>query len=213
MIVRTAELCDLGAIAQIHVEAFEDFFLTRLGPTFLREYYRTVLEYQAGIMLVASTTDTETQGFAAGFANPLAFYRFLRSRRLRLAIAALPGLLRRPSLFARTVGSARRVARGNRHVPSASEVELSSIAAAPSAQRKGLGTTLTRAFISRSRVMGARRVSLTTDADGNDPVNRFYLSLGFQISQTFQSQRRRRMHCYSLILDGVGESIPGRKAA
>ena len=43
MRTRYAQAADLDAIIAIHTRALPDFFLTNMGPRFLRAYYTTVL--------------------------------------------------------------------------------------------------------------------------------------------------------------------------
>lgn len=53
MIIRKMVASYLGSVVAIHKEAFEGFFLTRMGPRFLRAYYQAVLDFEASISLVA----------------------------------------------------------------------------------------------------------------------------------------------------------------
>ena len=74
---------DAREIAKLHTQAFPGFFLTQLGDRFLTGYYKCVEAYPGGILLVARNKDSTAAGFAAGFLDPPAFYRFLRSRGAR----------------------------------------------------------------------------------------------------------------------------------
>ena len=214
MIVRHAELGDLASIVRVHMVAFDGFFLTRLGPWFLREYYRTVWEDEAGILLVVSMADSaRVVGFCVGFVDSAAFYRRLRARRVRLALAALPGLLRRPSLLPRLFSNAERLEGNDRSSGSARDSELASLGVLPAFQGAGIGRALVQAFISQSRALGADRVSLTTDAEQNARVNGFYQSLGFQICETYVAQGNRRMHRYECTLSRADEPVFRRRAA
>lgn len=195
MIIRDAQSDDLASLAQAHASAFEGFYLTRLGPDFLQEYYRTVLEYDAGILLIASTSGGPTlDGFVAGFMNSPTFYRRLRSRRLRLARALLPRLVRTPSLLMRVFQSSDRVHRESYGSGAGQDCELASLGVLPTAQGKGIGKSLVHAFLTRSRKLGADRVLLTTDSEGNDSVKRFYQSMGFRLGEPYQAERGRWMH-------------------
>ena len=199
--VRVATEADLPGIVAVHRDAFDGFFMTRLGPRFLREYYRTVCEFASGIALVATSAPDRCAGFAVGFVNPQAFYRQLRARRLCLLMAALPALFRSPSLWPRMRGNSRRVAAASREDFSHWTSELSSIGVIPAAQGQGIGRKLVAAFLEHSERMGARQVSLTTDALDNHTVNQFYQSLGFQIVDTIGAPGQRQMHSYLFRLD------------
>lgn len=205
MIVRPATKPDLADIVRIHAAAFPGFFLTQLGPAFLREYYRTVCDFEHGIALVACSKDGATEGFVAGFIGPAAFYQLLRSRRVRLGLCAAPAILRRPALLPRLLRNGRRAADSSQGSPANRESELASIGVAPTGQGKGIGRALVAAFIEHSRAGGAECVSLTTDARENETVNRFYQSLGFQVAAV-ETVGERLMNRYELELQ-VGNSV------
>jgi ribosomal protein S18 acetylase RimI-like enzyme len=203
VVVRQAVSADLERIVTLHVAAFPGFFLTELGPGFLRAYYRAVLRFDGGFMLVAEM-DGRVAGFAAGFADPRRFYAGFRRRPLSFALALLVGLLRRPWLVGRILSRVRSVvARGRAtHVGPASggDCELSSLAVDPSARRRGIGQRLVAAFVAEARGKGLDVVRLTTDARENDPVNAFYASLGFRIASHGNAGEARPMNEYELPL-------------
>lgn len=174
--------------------------MTQLGAAFLSRYYGLVLDYPGGLLWVAEVGGLPV-GFAAGFVRPAGFYRLMRRRAFELGLSAVPALLRRPSIIWRLATNARRTgdaggAEGN--VPS----ELASVAVDPAYACRGIGTQLVRAFIEASRAKGADVVYLTTDAQNNDAVNRFYQGLGFRLSRTFWAAGRRLMNEYRFALSG-----------
>jgi ribosomal protein S18 acetylase RimI-like enzyme len=192
--VRPATADDLPGIVKIHQKAFSQFFLTRLGGDFLREYYGLVLDYHAGILLVGEAPGV-IEGFACGFVDPAEFYQSMwRSRRI-FALPVLAALLRHPSLAARILYGVHRIQTPASELPVRS-CELSSIAVAPEASGHGLGKTLMRNFLAQARLMEARRVYLTTDADGNDAANAFYRDAGFQHTRRFLQRKGRWMNEY-----------------
>lgn len=185
VLVRQAAAADLEQIVAVHAAAFPEFFLTSLGPAFLRAYYRAVLDFDAGCVLVAELGG-RVAGFVAGFAEPCRFYAVFRRRPLTFASAILAGLLRRPWLIGHIVGRVGSVLHRGRDVrqhPAADTAcELSSLAVDPRARRRGIGRRLVAAFVAEARGRGLDVVRLTTDARGNDPVNAFYAGLGFQLA-------------------------------
>lgn len=193
-IIRPATANDLSGIITIHQKAFGDFFLTRLGGQFLHAYYSLVLDYGSGILLIYKGRN-ELQGFASGFVNPAEFYRLMWSRKLTLALPVVSALLRYPSLSRRVVFGIRRVHGGGLDYPPRS-CELSSIAVAPNGTGNGLGKALVRAFLAKARSLGAGCVHLTTDADGNDSINLFYRSVGFNHTRRFLQGGGRWMNEY-----------------
>ena len=199
MTPRAARRDDLDAIAHVHDTAFAGFFLSGMGTAFVRAYYELVLDYAAGLLLVADV-DGETRGFVAGFGDPAAFYAHMAKRRTRLVLPALRGVLRRPGLLPRVLFNRRRVADEAAGPQRADHFVLSSIGVDPAAAGRGLGRDLVAAFLSEARARGGRTVGLTTDADDNEAVNAFYAGFGFELHRTFASGPKRRMNEYLLEL-------------
>ncbi len=201
--VRPARPADLERVVAVHTAAFPKFFLTSLGPAFLRRYYRTVLEFDGGCLMVAEL-EGRVAGFVAGFAEPRRFYGVFRSRPLSFAAAVAVGLLRRPWLFGHILGRTRSVFHRSqgRHPQKApvAECELSSLAVDPFARRRGIGQQLVAAFVAAARERGLDVVRLKTDARDNDPANAFYAGLGFRISASVVAAGRRPMNEYELSL-------------
>ena len=193
-LVRKAAPEDVPEIVEIHQKAFSNFFLTRLGPDFLRKYYRLVLEYQSGVILVAQSP-SRLAGFACGFVEPSAFYRLMWRNKALFALPVLSALMRRPSLVSKVLYAVRRIQAPASEWPPQS-CELSSIAVAPEAAGNGFGKSLMRAFLAQARAMGAHCVYLTTDADGNDAVNAFYRDAGFRHTKCFLQHEGRWMNEY-----------------
>jgi ribosomal protein S18 acetylase RimI-like enzyme len=186
----------LDDIVSVHVEAFPRFFLTQLGPRFLRDYYRCVLEYPGGILLTEGGP-RGVQGFVAGFLNPPAFYRELRRRRVRLALAAVAGLIARPSRLGTLRANYHRAGDLAHETDGTDTAELSSLAVRTGSTGTGIGSRLVRRFAEVARAQGAERVVLTTDAEGNEAVNRFYRRLGFACTRTFEARPGRVLNEYT----------------
>lgn len=174
--IRDADCSDITEIVRVHQIAFKGFFLDRMGPAFLRAYYRAILDYDAAILLVHCEEAGKVDGFAAGFLEPDRFYAYFRTRRIRMLPIIALALLRRPNLFLEIVRNTGRVARAaEMHVAAA---ELASIGV--SQRGTGTGSRLLQAFCERSAALGADEVRLTTDRDDNGAVVRFYLNHGFE---------------------------------
>jgi ribosomal protein S18 acetylase RimI-like enzyme len=186
----------LDDVVSVHVEAFPQFFLTQLGPRFLRGYYRCVLDYPGGILLTEGGA-RGVQGFVSGFVNPAAFYRELRRRRLRLGLAALAGLIARPSRVRTLRANYHRAGNLAHQTDGTNTAELSSLAVSPGSTGTGIGSRLVHRFAEAARAQGAERVVLTTDAHGNEAVNRFYRRLGFACTRTLEARPGRVLNEYS----------------
>jgi ribosomal protein S18 acetylase RimI-like enzyme len=193
---------DLPGIVAAHRRAFTGFFLTRLGPKFLRVYYNLVLAYEAGIVLVSEHRG-EIQGFACGFMDPGGFYRLMWKHRSAFIWPALCALVRQPSLSAKILNGVKRV-RTTASEAKARSCELSSIAVLPEASAQGLGRTLIRAFIAQSWSMNADSIYLTTDAENNGRANILYRESGFQLVKGFLQTKGRWMNEY-VIRRSAGE--------
>ena len=193
MIIRKMETSDLGAVVAIHKEAFEGFFLTRMGPRFLRAYYQAVLDFDASISLVAHDPESDRAlGFAVGFRDPQGFYALFGQQRKRMLPAILLAVVRDPGLVPQILRNMRRVEAQTQQPVDA--VELSSIAVG--APGRGVGGALLEAFADKARSEGGHRLILTTDVDGNDSVRRFYEARGF-ILDGYEDRGERRMCRYT----------------
>lgn len=196
MIIRRMEVSDLCAVVAIHKKAFEGFFLTRMGPSFLQAYYQAVLDYEGSIALVVHDGKSDfPSGFAVGFRDPQGFYALFRQRRKRMLPAILRAMVRDPRLAPQILRNVRRVEVQAQQTVDA--VELSSIAVGTPG--KGVGGALLEAFIEKASSKGARRLILTTDAEGNDFVREFYEARGFCLEGT-ETRGGRDLCRYSLEL-------------
>ncbi len=184
----------LSAVAAVHLAAFEGFYLSALGDRFLREDYARLLEYRGGI-LVGAFSGEDLVGFVAGFVAPDDFYRTLKRQRIRLVIASLPALARRPSRIMAFIANYRRVRRlvctpaGQR-----TTAELCSLAVRPKSAGRGIGKRLVREFCVVASRLGADQVILTTDADDNVRVNAFYEAMGFKSRRAFEARPGRMLN-------------------
>jgi len=199
--LRHAGAADIPEIVDIHLAAFQNSFLTRLGRAFLVRYYECVLNYDGGILLISKGKSAE--GFAAGFMHPESFYRGMKKSAWSFAVPAAAAVIRDPSLALRVLHGFRRVRMPAQEKP-AGDCELSSIAVRPEATGRRIGAALVHAFLEQAWTKNARCVSLTTDADGNDLVNKFYARLGFDHRRTFERYRGRPMNEYVFYRPGSG---------
>ena len=132
----------------MHTASFPNFYLTDLGSPFLREYYRLVLEFAGGCLLVAEI-EGRVVGFVAGFSEPAKFYRMMTARKWGLAVPIVAGMLLRPRLLPKTMRNVLRV-RSRQQQRSLQDDrcwELSSIAVLPAMRSHRVGTELVQKFI------------------------------------------------------------------
>ena len=188
---------DVSAVVQVHLDSFRGFFLTFLGPAFLRELYVATLADSSGIGFVAED-GKGICGFVTGTAQPSGFYRrLLRRRWWRFALAAVLPVLKRPSIITRLL---RAFSMPEQATQQEGRGTLMSIAVLPETQGNGIGQALVRAFLEAAAQRGLRQVDLTTDRDGNEATNRFYQNLGFVCERTFVTPEGRAMNEYVISL-------------
>lgn len=190
-----ADRSHLDAIVEIHMAAFEGFFLQSLGKRFLKELYRGFLAEPSGVCLVV-VNGTDVVGFAAGTTQPAGFFRQLLLTRWHafLPAAAAP-LALHPIRVGKKLLSALRY-RGERPGDLLNATLLSSIGVSPAGRGRGSGKILLSAFCESAQASGSSTVFLTTDRDGNDKVIQFYLSNGFKLHSSFLKERGRWMNLY-----------------
>lgn len=204
-VYRNAALGDTGSIAQLHEVAFPGFFLTSLGPRFLRLLYRGFVTVDGGICIVAENKG-ELIGLVAGTTRPVSFFGTLvKKRGWSFALAAVPGLLRNPVFVVHKCFGALFY-RGEKPKAMLEAALLSSLAVSPDWSGRGVGQQLVAAFCNELGRRGVESVYLTTDASGNDSVNRFYEKCGFHLVDTFERPGRRQMNRWAKALEhkGVG---------
>ena len=187
------------AMALLHTEAFQGFFLTSMGLSFLQLLYRGFIVQPDGISMVAEENGVII-GFAVGTNDPDCFFRnLLKKHGFKFAFAAIPGLLRNPIFVAKKcIGALFYRGETPAEIPNAAL--LSSLAVSPNESRKGVGQQLIKAFCDEAGKRGAEAVYLTTDESGNDDVNQFYSKCGFKLTDTLERQGNRVMNRWALTL-------------
>lgn len=195
--IRSAQLADVSVIVSVHLRSFPGFFLSFLGPSFLREIYTAALADLDGIGFVAED-GSGICGFVTGTAQPAGFYRrLLRQRWWRFARAAMLPAFRQPMIIPRLFRALSMLGQATQQEHRGT---LTSIAVLPQAQGKGIGHSLVRAFLDEATRRGLRQVDLTTDHDNNEAANRFYQNLGFVCECTFTTPEGRIMNEYVISL-------------
>ena len=195
--IRPLAVNDLNAIVAIHLQSFPSFFLTFLGPAFLRLLYDAMVKDTEGIVLVYER-ERAIQGFVAGVMRQSGFYRrLLQQRKWAFAWAAVGAILRRPCIIPRLWHALKR---SEDAAQAAAQACLMSIAILPATEGQGVGRLLVRAFCDELACRHVPAVCLTTDQIDNDRVNRFYIGLEFRIARTFVTPEGRAMNEYLLSL-------------
>ncbi|MGD0733409.1 MAG: GNAT family N-acetyltransferase [Terracidiphilus sp.] len=191
----------VNGIVEVHLNAFEGFFLQSMGERFLKELYRGFMVEPSGICL-AAIDENKVVGFVAGTTEPQKFFRrLLRKRWPAFVFSGAAALARHPLRVGMKFLSALFY-RGESPPDLPNATLLSSIGVAPGGKGKGIGKLLMSAFCAEAEACGASTVFLATDRDGNDAVNQFYLSNGFTLHSTYLKGKSRQMNLYTRSLPG-----------
>lgn len=194
--LRTMEAHDVEAAVRIHLQGFPSFFLTFLGPRFLREFYLWSLTDPVGMALVVCDHAGQVVGVVVGCVDPRGYFtRLLRRRWWAFCLASLGAVVRHPSCTPRL---ARAVLYRGAAPSGPLRALLSSIVVQPVAQASGVGKLLLRGWISEAKRRGASGAYLTTDAEGNEAVNAFYQRAGWRLESSYVTKEGRRMNRYVL---------------
>lgn len=169
---------DIDSVVELFPKAFPNFFLTSMGPMFIRELEKSFVRDPMAVSVVAIDTESgQLQGFVGGTTCPKGhFKRLLKRRWWAFALASIPAVLRRPSIIPRLVRGMFYRGGG----PEAGEglALLSGVAVHPDAQGKGVGQIVMRAWLAEMRRRGVEGCYLVTDAVENERVNRYYQKSG-----------------------------------
>ena len=194
--VEALAAADVDAVVRVHLRAFPEFFLSFLGPRFLRVFYGSFPDDPIGLAYVARAPSGEVLGAVVGPLNPQGYFRRLLARRWwAFCSASAVAVLRRPGIIPKLC---RAVFYRGDSPPGGPRALLSSVAVAPEAQGMGVGRSLVERWVAGARARGARGCFLTTDAQGNESVNAFYRKLGWKVEATYSTPEGRSMNRYVL---------------
>ena len=183
---------ELSKVVEIHNSAFQGFFLTQLGPTFLRLYYRSVLHSPQGIIL-GCFEENELCGFAAATKLARGFNTSLvKSNLFSYLCAGFKIVIKSPLAILRL---AKIMTKKSESIDDdGSYAELLSIGVSLSYQRKGIGRQLLLALEENLGQQHIGQLSLTTDYYDNDKAIGFYKSLHYDVMYDFITYPNRRMY-------------------
>jgi len=197
-----ARVDDAPAVAQLHVASFPGFFLTTLGDGFLTEFYAGAIALPDSVAFVARGAEGEIVGAVVGVLHERGFHRRAVSRRaVRSVVTLAIALVRRPTALGPLLTRLPTVRRGARPVSGSEDGGLlASLFVDAAARGHGVGEALVGAWVNRARALGASSAYLTTDADGNEAVNRFYDRLGWGLVGQEDAGSGRPRNRYRFVL-------------
>lgn len=191
-VIRRATNVDVDQIVQIHLEAFEDFFLSSLGSSFLKTYYTTFINSKEGAVFCA-VKDDKLQGFSAcsyiskGFNS-----RLIQKNFIKYFYESFLLLIRNPKAIVRLIKNLNKKSDCKTINDNAQYAELYSIAVCPLSQGEGIGRMLLTATEEYIKCFNSE-MSLTTDYYNNEKTIGFYHSRGYEDYYDFIAYPNRRM--------------------
>ena len=195
--IRKITLRDLEEVVKIHLKSFQGFFLSFLGPKFLKLFYKGIISSPLGVGLIY-INNNRVEGFICGAINPSDFFRYLlRKKWLHFSLASLRAILKKPSIISRIIRAKRRPSLSHKRN---NKAELMSIGVDPKAQSKGIGKILVQHFLKELKYKGIQEVNLTTDRLNNEKVNEFYKKSGFTLKRYYTTPEGREMNEYVIKL-------------
>ena len=189
---RKSKVSDSNQIAKIHLKSFPNFFLTTLGYSFLKTYYTSCAKSKEAISICAiDQDDKKLLGFAVGCFNSSGFNkRLIFSNLFEYSYIALLLLITKPIALIRLY---KNLAKNNNKDDKGNYSELLSIGVSPDQNGFGIGQGLLVKFENQVREKGINTITLTTDADSNDSVLRFYKKSGYTVYYDFVTFPNRKM--------------------
>ena len=137
--VNKADKTVIDGIVNIHLKAFQGFFLTFLGKGFLKTMYSCYTAFENAELLVAKEGDA-LLGFVSYSTDMSELYKFMLKRKFFSFIwFAFLGFLKQPKAFLRlfrALNKSKEVARKEKYV------EISSIGVDTDYKRMGVGSKL-----------------------------------------------------------------------
>jgi len=182
---------DIDRIVEIHLEAFADFFLTTLGNSFLKTYYKSLIENVEGIAVCATDKDNFILGFSVGTSNSKGFHRRLVFRNIiRFGFQFMRILAVRPAALIRLL---KNMDKSKFKRIDGNHSELLSIAVCNNVKGKGVGNALLKRFELEVQIKNVKIITLTTDYFSNESVIGFYQKAGYEIYSEFTTFPNRKM--------------------
>lgn len=178
--------------ADIHLDAFNGFFLSSLGKKFLNVYYNAATNSNETIAICAIDNEGQIQGFCTGCVKSKGFHkRLILHNPLAFLYQGLIILLTNPKSLIRLALNLDKISFKN---DNGNYAELISIGVSHAYKGLGIGNKLIKIFEEEATRKGCRKISLTTDAYNNEDVVAFYKHLGYKVFYEFTAYPNRKMY-------------------
>ncbi len=203
--VRRATLEDLEQICKIHISAFPNFFLTKLGYKFIYNYYKHYFDRGELIMIILDEMNSYI-GFASGISNAKAFYNSIKKKWFKFLYPITLAMVNFDLLpyLVKKIFNVLTSDKVNIEVKNNDDfLELTSIAIKKEYQKKGFGSILLTQYIEevRNSYSLLKGILLTTDYADNKTVHKLYKKNGFKLFFNFNQNKNRKMSVYKLLFD------------
>lgn len=186
-------------IARIHLEAFPGFFLTFLGPGFLKELYREFIVEENSGVIGAFDDEERLVGFLAYSEDISRLYSLLlEEKALILGWYSFLAFVKKPTIMLRLLRALKYPRTANRNEP---YVLLSSIGVLPSGHNKGAGSLMVKTLKEIVVSGPCDYIKVETDKSGNTEANSFYIKHGFTLVHSFTTPEGREMNEYRFQLN------------
>ena len=183
----------ITALSKLHMAAFPEFFLTKLGLPFLKSLYKGYMEDENSGIIVAPPPPPPP-GFVPYSNDYSKFYKgLLKKHLIRFAFCSLLAVIRHPSFHKRLL---RAFKKSDDVKKEEAFVELASICVNPNEGNKGIGSMLIEKLKEITDFSMYEYINLETDACDNDAVNKFYMKNGFQLARRYVTSEGRKMNEY-----------------
>ena len=183
----------ITSLSKLHMKAFPDFFLTKLGLPFLKTLYKGYIEDENSGILVAEING-KLAGFIAYSNEYSRFYKgLLKKHLIRFGFCSLLAVIRHPSFCKRLLGAFKKSDEVRKEE---AYVELASICVNPKVGKRGVGSQLIQHLKDITDFSTYAFINLETDACNNDAVNHFYVCNGFDLVRRFVTAEGRKMNEY-----------------
>ncbi len=202
LIISEAEKKDVSEIVEIHLKAFEGFFLSFLGRGFLKYLYQHFIIHESSSLLIAKEKN-QILGFLAYSESLSDFYKtLLISRFFVLGWYSFMGVCRNPKIIFKLL---KALNYSKKAKSDEKYLKLSSIGVLPDI-KKGVGSMLINKLKENAkkkfRAKGYRYIYLETDSENNEIANKFYQKNNFILYETYFTSEKRKMNIYRYSIIG-----------
>lgn len=191
IIYRKPTLLEAEKIAAVHLKTFKNFFLSSLGKSFLVTYYKSCIKSKNAISICAVDEENIILGFCFGSLSSIGFHKKLILNNIQaFTLQALSIFFSKPTAIVRLLKNLKKEAHPD---DNGDYAEVLSIGVLAEKKGLGIGKGLILDFEKNIKKKQIKRISLTTDYNGNTAVLKFYKSMGYEEFYDFVTYPNRRM--------------------